>query len=70
MTDVHPITAWRARNCLSVRQAAKKLSVSAASVSRWERRVQPIADRLVLQVSERTGISARTLRPDLVELLG
>jgi transposase len=72
MTDLHPLTAWRYRQTppLSLRQAAKQLQVSAASMSRWERRVQQVADRLVPQVSKRTGIPARKLRPDLAELFG
>ncbi len=70
MTEPHPLTAWRQHHTppLSIRQAAKKLRVSAASMSRWERRKQQVADRLVPQVSKRTGIPARELRPDLAEL--
>lgn len=49
---------------------AKELGVTSITVSRWETGDRKIATSKLQEVSDKTGISKRELRPDLAELIG
>lgn len=52
---------------LSQADLAKELGVSRLTVTRWESGKRKIDPTLVPVVSEKTGIPAKELRPDIVE---
>lgn len=66
----HPLTDFRERQDpkLNLVELASLLEVSVASISRWEAGERKIDEGLLARISERTGIPARELRPDLAEL--
>lgn len=70
--EVHPLTAYRTSQEPPLTEAdlARKLGVGRAAVNRWEKGARKIRTDLVLMVSERTGIPAKDLRPDLERLFG
>jgi DNA-binding transcriptional regulator YiaG len=70
MTDTHPIRAFRQRQTpqLSQEQLADRIGVTRFTVMRWEQG-EPIDENRVLDVVRETGISAKELRPDLLEKL-
>ena len=69
MTNVHPLRAFRLAQDppLSIAQLADLLGVGRPTVFRWETGARKIDERFLPTVSEKTGIPARDLRPDLVE---
>jgi transcriptional regulator with XRE-family HTH domain len=70
MEAKHPLQSYRETHELSRAALADKLGVQRATVHRWEKGDRKIDAELVPTISEITGIPARVLRPDLVELLG
>lgn len=72
MQENHPLKTYRANQTPPMRRAAlaRLLGVSKTTVARWEEGIRKIDQDKVSKVSEKTGISARALRPDLAELLG
>lgn len=72
MEATHPLRAYRdaQQPKLSQRELAELLGVTVATVSRWETgERQPEPERLSI-ITEKTGIPARELRPDLAEQMG
>lgn len=67
--EIHPLRAYRlSRNPpMSIAQLADLLGVGRPTVFRWETGTRKIDANLIHSVSEKTGIPARELRPDLVE---
>jgi transcriptional regulator with XRE-family HTH domain len=65
----HPLKTYRDTQNLTQTQLAADLGVTNITVSRWETGLRKIAPTLVPFISEKTGIPARELRPDLAELL-
>lgn len=61
---------WRKAKGLSQAALADALKRDQATVSRWERGVDPIPLRAVPDVSRITGIPASELRPDVPEIFG
>jgi transcriptional regulator with XRE-family HTH domain len=66
----HPLTRYRAERGLSQRDLAKALDVASITVSRWERGLRNIDERLLPIVERVTGIAPALLRPDLARVLG
>lgn len=69
MQDVHPLKAYRKTQAPRLSQAglAKKLGVARLTVLRWETGERKIDPSLIKNVTEKTGIPAKELRPDLIE---
>lgn len=66
----HPLMSYREAHGLSQAELADTLSVSRMTVWRWEKgERQPDPDKLS-DITAKTGIPARELRPDLAEKLG
>lgn len=65
----HPLTKFRQDNQLSQPDLARLLHVGRSTVHRWESGVRKIDREKVPFVSEKTGIPAKELRPDLIEEL-
>lgn len=65
----HPLTSYRRKHDLTRSALARELSVSRATITRWEDGDRKIDDDMVPHVVRVTGIPARRLRPDLVKLL-
>lgn len=68
----HPLKTYRETHepKLSRADLARELKVSPATVFRWEKGLrQPDPDKLS-DITAKTGIPAKELRPDLVEKLG
>ena len=65
--DDHPLTEFRnlQKPPLTQEQLAKLLGVTKATVSRWEARRRMPNERILLNISKKTGISVSRLRPDL-----
>lgn len=66
----HPLKTYRTSQGKSQDAIAKVLGVSSVTVSRWETGARMIDKALLPSISEKTGIPARELRPDLAELMG
>lgn len=71
MEGIHPLRAYRERQDPPLSQAglAREIGVARATVHRWENGDRSIDTDLVPQISEKTGIPAKELRPDLAELI-
>lgn len=71
MDAVHPLTAYRARQSppLSQRDLAQLLGVSRETVWRWETGERMPDPDFLPQITEKTGVSAQELRPDLAEIM-
>jgi DNA-binding transcriptional regulator YdaS (Cro superfamily) len=69
MQDVHPLKTYRANQTPKLSQAgpAAKLGVARLTVLRWETGERKVDPSLIPKVTEKTGISAKELRPDLIE---
>jgi transcriptional regulator with XRE-family HTH domain len=67
MDDVHPLKAFREKQTppLSQQQLADLLDVDRVTVTRWESGSRRVDETKLDLVSERTGIGAAQLRPDL-----
>lgn len=68
--ETHPLVEFRGRQQPPWSQAdlARFLEVPRATVSRWESRERKIDPDLLPIVAQKTGIPARDLRPDLMNL--
>lgn len=65
----HPLQSFRERQQLTKAALAKLLGVSRPTAHRWETGARKIGVDSLSQVSERTGIPKRELRPDLADAL-
>lgn len=65
------LTDWREKQSPPINQskAARLVGVSRASWSRWEAGHRKPGREKIPQVSERTGIHPKELRPDLAEMI-
>jgi transcriptional regulator with XRE-family HTH domain len=61
---------YRTDRGLTQEALAKELGVSGITVSRWETGARQIDRDLVSDISRKTRIPPRDLRPDLAELMG
>ncbi len=69
MEAKHPLEAYREAQQLSRFDLAKRLGISPVTLFRWEKGTrQPNPDKLS-DITEKTGIPAKELRPDLAEKL-
>lgn len=66
----HPLTAFRKQANLTQQGLASLIGVARTTVARWETDARKIDRDLLPKISEKTGIAARDLRPDLAELFG
>lgn len=66
----HPLKTYREANSLSQPDLARILGVRRSTVHRWESGERKIKQTLIPTISEKTGIPAKELRPDLSELMG
>ncbi|MBA5778239.1 helix-turn-helix domain-containing protein [Stappia sp. F7233] len=62
----HALTKYRKANCLTLDDVSRQLSVTRATVCKWEKGRIP-AER-VLEVERVTGVPRHHLRPDLYPL--
>lgn len=69
MVQDHPLKTYRTGRDLTQDALAKELGVSSITISRWETGARKIDTDLLSEISEKTGIPKRQLRPDLAELL-
>jgi transcriptional regulator with XRE-family HTH domain len=65
----HPLTKFREDKKLSQPELARLLGVGRSTVHRWEAETRRIDRDLLPAISEKTGIPAKELRPDLIEEL-
>lgn len=70
MVGSHPLKTYRDERGLTQEALARELGVHSVTVSRWETGERQIDAALLPQISERTGIARRDLRPDLFALIG
>lgn len=72
MQASHPLKLYRESQDPKLSQAAlaERLGVKRLTVVRWETGARKIDDSKLSDVSTKTGIPRRKLRPDLAELLG
>lgn len=68
MSD-HPLKAYRTDRGKSQDELAAFLGVSSVTVSRWETGARKIDKDRLAEISKKTGIPARELRPDLAKIL-
>lgn len=68
MSDKHPIRRYRDEAKVSQGKLAQEVGVTRFTVMRWERGDPPNI-RVLPKLAQVTGISAATLRPDLVDLV-
>lgn len=68
MDNVHPLRAYREREQITQGELARSLGVARETVARWESDARKINRNRLPEVSERTGIPASELRPDLARL--
>jgi transcriptional regulator with XRE-family HTH domain len=66
----HPLKKFRETHKLSQSDLARLLDTSRSNVNRWESGERNIKSKMVPTISEKTGIPAAELRPDLAELMG
>ena len=69
MAASHPLRKFREDRRLTQEALGKELGVTGVTVWRWEKGERQIDRSLVANVSAKTGIPARELRPDLAELI-
>jgi transcriptional regulator with XRE-family HTH domain len=65
----HPLTKFREQQNLSQPELAKLLGVGRSTVHRWEAETRKIKLGLLPSITEKTGIPAKELRPDLADAL-
>jgi transcriptional regulator with XRE-family HTH domain len=70
--QAHPLKIYRETQTPKLSQAdlAQMLGVARLTILRWESGERKIGPSLIPMVTERTGIPAGDLRPDLGELFG
>jgi transcriptional regulator with XRE-family HTH domain len=68
----HPLKAYRESQTPRLSQAllAERLGVKRLTVTRWENGGRKIDASKLPDISAKTGIPAKELRPDLAELMG
>jgi transcriptional regulator with XRE-family HTH domain len=68
----HPLKAYREAQSPPLSQAAlaKQLGVDRVTVARWEIGKRRIDTSSLPEISAKTGIPAKELRPDIAELMG
>ncbi len=66
--EIHPLKAFREAQTPPMKEAdlARFLGVGRPTIHRWENGTRLIDTNLLPTVSEKTGIPAKELRPDLV----
>lgn len=71
MSDIHPLKVYRETQTPKLSQAglAARIGVARLTVLRWETGERKIGPSLIPTVTEKTGIPAKELRPDLVQEL-
>lgn len=69
MVSNHPLKAYRDHRGQTQDALAKELGVSSITVSRWETGMRKIDRKKLSDISQRTGIPKRVLRPDLAEIM-
>lgn len=69
---MHPLKAYRKAQTPPLTQddLAKNLGVKRVTILRWEKGKRKIDSDKVPEISEKTGIAPRDLRPDLATLIG
>jgi transcriptional regulator with XRE-family HTH domain len=60
---------YRTKNHMTQRALAELVGVERVTVARWESGKRKIGKDKLVEISEKTKISKRDLRPDLAELL-
>lgn len=65
----HPLRRWRKRQCITLRDVAKMIGLSAAALSRYETGSRKPPAKHIPALVRVTGIPAREFRPDIWELL-
>lgn len=72
MQSTHPLRSYRENRTPKLSQAAlaQELGVNRLTVVRWETGVRKIDKSKLSDVSSKTGIPTKELRPDLAELMG
>jgi transcriptional regulator with XRE-family HTH domain len=65
----HPLTKFREQEKLSQSELARLLGETRPNVNRWEAGTRKISRDKLPSVSQKTGIPAKELRPDLIEEL-
>jgi transcriptional regulator with XRE-family HTH domain len=70
MEAKHPLEAYRTSHEMSRAKLAKLLGVSPVTLFRWEKGDRQPNPTKLADITEKTGIPAKELRPDLVEKLG
>lgn len=66
----HPLKKFREKHSLTQSDLARLLGVGRSNINRWESGERNIKSKMVPAISEKTGIPASELRPDLAELMG
>ena len=69
---MHPLKSFRQNQVphLSQAELATILGVGRVTVNRWETGLRQVGIQFLPEITRKTGIPARDLRPDLVELVG
>ena len=72
MTTNHPLEIYRKSQTPPKTRAAlaRDLGVTKTTITRWEKGIRKIDGDLVPTITEKTGIPAKALRPDLAKLYG
>lgn len=72
MSEAHPLKSYRDHHipALSQEAMARLIGVDRLTIHRWETGKRKPDRKFLAKITENTGIPARDLRPDLVELLG
>lgn len=66
----HALRKYRQENKISQEKLAGRLGVARYTLIRWECGKRKIEPERLSEISEKTGISPRDLRPDLAQILG
>ena len=71
MESIHPLKAFREKQepPLSQGGLAVLLGVERETVTRWESGARKVSNQKLSDISQRTGIPKRVLRPDLAEIM-
>jgi transcriptional regulator with XRE-family HTH domain len=72
MESIHPLREYRQAQepPMSMAKLAQKLGVGRPTLFRWESGARKIDAARLPEISEKTGIPAKRLRPDLYEKFG
>ena len=72
MSTNHPLEAYRNSHTPPKTRAAlaRDLNVSKTTIARWEEGTRKVDQKLVTDISSKTGIPVKELRPDLADLVG